>query len=178
MMLARCTTYAFLVIVPGPILAASADTAYAETATAAGLAENAAPFTLEALTATRQRPLFSPTRHPPIVPVALPAPPPPEPVATKPPPPSAVLIGVIFGPSTRMAIVKSGAADKPVTLRESQPLDGWTIETIESDRIILAYQSERFTLKLRRALGEAGGEPDETSHHPLRGPARRDPRTR
>lgn len=178
MMLARCMTYVFLVVAPGPFLAASAETANAGTASASDPGQSAAPLTLEALTATRQKPLFSPTRHPPIVPVAPPPPPPPAPVATKPPPPNAALIGVIVGPSTRMAIVKSGAADKPVTLRESQLFDGWTIETIELDRVILAYQDDRFTLKLHRAPGEAGGEPDETSRHPTREPARRDPRTR
>lgn len=136
-------------------------------------------LTLETLTATRLRPLFSPTRHPPIVPVAAPPPQPPEPVAPTPPPPTATLIGVVIGPSTRMAIVTSGSAEKPVTVRPGLSLGGWTVENIEPDRVVLAYQSDRFTLLLRRGQNRTDASPIDRGSPAARSrPPRRDPLSR
>lgn len=167
-----------ILAVVGTMLANSVDGTSAETANTSGTGKGDTPLSLEALTATRLRPLFSPTRHPPIMPVALPPPLPTVPLVTKPQPPSVILIGVIVSPSIRLAILKPDNGSKPLTLSENQSIDGWTVVKIEPDSVILGNQSERFSLKLRRAQADVNLERDLVLQaSPLRGHQWRDPRT-
>ncbi len=78
-----------------------------------------------------------------------------------------------------MAIVKSESADKPLTVRPGLSLDGWTIESIEPDRVVLAYQSDRFTLMLRRGHNRTDTSPIDSGSPAARSrPPRRDPLSR
>jgi general secretion pathway protein N len=104
------------------------------------------PF--EALSATRERPLFVPTRRPP-------TPPPVKAVQrsemppTPPAAPNIVLLGIIDendGESAR-ALVRLGAG-KPLRLRVGEDVAGWKVARIEARRLILtlAERSAEFTL--------------------------------
>jgi general secretion pathway protein N len=107
---------------------------------------SAQPF--DALSATRERPLFVATRRPPAPPPVkvvhrseVPAPPPPA--------PNVVLLGIIDendGESAQ-ALVRLGAG-KPLRLRVGDDVAGWKVARIEGRRLILtlAERSAEFTL--------------------------------
>jgi general secretion pathway protein N len=103
---------------------------------------------LEALSASRERPLFVPSRRPPApapVKIVRRSEAPPSP----PPAPNVVLLGIISdadGEGTR-AVVRLGA-DKPLRLRIGEEVAGWKVASIEERRLILtlAERSAEFTL--------------------------------
>ncbi len=95
---------------------------------------------LAALSATRQRPLFSPTRRPP---------PPPPPaglgnggilaptVALPPPKPNLQLSGIILGGGQEVALVKRGGDTRVVSVGVGTPIDGWIVSEIAPRAITL-----------------------------------------
>ena len=94
------------------------------------------------LSATRDRPLFSPTRQPPPKPVAAvvsrPEPPPP-------PPPSVVVLGIVSEDGDGRAAIRSGdkhPGDKVERVRIGDDVGGWKVERIEPRRLVL-MQGER-----------------------------------
>jgi hypothetical protein len=65
---------------------------------------------LERLSATRERPLFSPTRRPPPPPpTTVQGPPPPPP---PPPPPDVALLGVVMDGEQARAVIRASPADR------------------------------------------------------------------
>ncbi|MCW1842733.1 hypothetical protein [Prosthecomicrobium hirschii] len=130
--------------------------------TAPGWAVSIETLSLDGLSATRDRPLFVPSRRPPPPPppavvapppvVVLPAdpgPPAPEPVA----PPTAVLTGVIVGGETRIAVFR-GDDGKPLTVRQGEEIQGWTVAEVQVRSITLEQNGETLELALK-APGEA-----------------------
>src|SRR6266481_2765256 len=95
---------ALLLMVPVPALAADAPP-QAEGQSGAAPASPLAMQPLDQLSATRERPLFSPTRRPVPAPIAhVPeAPPPPPP---PPPPPNVALFGIVMDGDEARAIVR------------------------------------------------------------------------
>jgi hypothetical protein len=90
---------------------------------------------LDRLSATRERPLFSPTRRPPPPPpvvVHAPEPPPPPP-----PPPSVMLFGVVTDGDEARAIVRTGPATDVMRVRIGDDIAGWKVSQIDGQRIIL-----------------------------------------
>lgn len=102
---------------------------------------------LRELEATRQRPLFSPTRRPP---------PPPAPVnetvvpvaPSVKPPPDIKVSGIILGDDRSVAIVRLGQDPNSVHLWVGSQVDGWTVEAIEARRILLRLGSRSLTADL------------------------------
>ncbi|MCA6120293.1 hypothetical protein J6500_00015 [Bradyrhizobium sp. WSM 1704] len=96
---------------------------------------------LQQLSATKDKPLFSPTRRPPpkpVAPVARQEPPPPPA-----PPPSVVVLGIVSeNGGGRAAIRTAGTSDKVVRVRTGDDVDGWKVERIEPRRLVLT-QGER-----------------------------------
>ncbi|MBT9289615.1 hypothetical protein [Prosthecodimorpha staleyi] len=124
---------------------------------APGWAISIETLTLDGLSATRDRPLFVPSRRPPpppppaVVappPVAVlpadPGPPAPEPVV----PPTAVLTGVIVGGETRIAVFR-GDDGKPLTVRQGEEIQGWTVAEIQARSITLEQNGEQLELALK-----------------------------
>jgi hypothetical protein len=121
---------------------------------------------LDRLSATRERPLFSPTRRPP--------PPPPPPVvhsAEPPPPPSVALFGVVMDGNEVRAIVRTGPAAGTMRVRVGDDIDGWKVAQIEGRRLVLVLDNRIATFTMfagNRANGAlrsgpevpAGGGPD------------------
>lgn len=87
---------------------------------------------LEELTATRERPLFSPTRRPPTI-VAAPDAPPPITEAVALP---FELTGIARGDDVRIAILHNKTTNEELRVREGDKLDDWVLESV-SDRFIL-----------------------------------------
>jgi general secretion pathway protein N len=101
------------------------------------------------LSATRERPIFSPTRRPPALPAAAPAPivrrADPAPPS---PPPDVVLLGVVIGPDTADALVHSESPDKTLRVRIGDDIGGWKVSRIEQHELVLslADRSAIFTI--------------------------------
>jgi general secretion pathway protein N len=91
------------------------------------------PIPLSTLSATRDRPIFSPSRRPPPVAAIGPRIEPtraPPPVTPEPPRPSLALIGVVVGASDALAIFLDQASKGTVRMRPGQEHQGWVLSTV------------------------------------------------
>jgi general secretion pathway protein N len=121
---------------------------------------------LKSLTATRERPLFSPSRRPPPRPVtSFAAPPKPaEPALppAEPPRPQLALIGVIAGEQDGVAVLLDEMTKEVVRLRKNEGHGGWILRSIKGREATL--QRDAFTAVLTlpapgAALPSAAGQP-------------------
>jgi general secretion pathway protein N len=87
---------------------------------------------LSVLTATQERPIFSPSRHPP--PRAAVAPvdrnPPAPPKAAEPEHPLLTLVGTVLGEDEAIAVFLDRTNQKAVRLRQGETHDGWTLSSV------------------------------------------------
>jgi general secretion pathway protein N len=100
---------------------------------------------LDRLSATRERPLFSPTRRP----TPPPPPPPPEaaPVAVAPQPPNVQLFGIVVDDEGARAIVRSGT-EKVDRVQIGDDIGGWKVAQIEGRRLVLSLDGRFATFTL------------------------------
>jgi hypothetical protein len=98
---------------------------------------------LDRLSATRERPLFSPTRQPPPPPPVIPDRGPPIL-----PPPNVALLGVIMDGEDASALVRAGPAAKLSRVRIGDDLGGWKVGQIEARQLVLVLdgRTARFTI--------------------------------
>jgi hypothetical protein len=98
------------------------------------------------LAATRNRPLFSPTRRPspPIV-TAAPAPLPVQITAEKPP---LVLIGTVVSDNEAIAVFRDQSTKRTVKLRTGLRLDGWALLTVNKKDVVLRKDNTTVSLAL------------------------------
>lgn len=90
------------------------------------------------------RPPFSATRRPP------------EPrrtvVVTKPQPiarPKILLVGTFVNSASGVAVIQKAGVEKQIRLSLGETIDGWKLERILPDRILLKSKDEAFEVKLR-----------------------------
>ena len=121
---------------------------------------------LSSLTATRERPLFLPSRRAPAAAVAGPVaiapslPPPPPPA--EPDRPALTLIGVITGESEGFAVFLDHASNNVVRLKTGQDHSGWVLRAVKGREATLHKngKSEILALPVPGAGGLVGGEPN------------------
>ena len=111
----------------------------------AALANPLASRPLESLSATRDRPLFAPSRRPP--------PPPAAPVvraveAMPAPPPSVVLLGIVTEANEARAMVRGDASGKVVPARLGDEIGGWKVTQIEPRRLVLSIDDRSVSFSL------------------------------
>jgi general secretion pathway protein N len=99
---------------------------------------------LDRLSATRERPLFSPTRRP--------TPPPPlpseaAPIAVVPQPPNVQLFGIVMDDEGARAIVRAGT-EKVDRVQIGDDIGGWKVSQIEGRRLILSLDGRFATFTL------------------------------
>ena len=93
-----------------------------------------------------RRPPFSATRRPPQPrPVTSVSKPQPQSL----PKPRIVLVGTFVNSVSGVAVIQKLGADKQLRLSLGETIDGWTLERIQRDRIVLRSKSESFEVKLR-----------------------------
>ncbi|HEX8168205.1 MAG TPA: type II secretion system protein GspM [Beijerinckiaceae bacterium] len=138
----------------------------APAAPAEGLSNPLAGQPLEALSATRDQPLFAPTRRPPA--------PPPEPPAAgeepvqavaAPEPPALTLFGVVMEAEGARAIVR-GPGNESLRLRVGDMVGEWVVTQVERRRLVLSLgdRSETFSLFERKPdRPPRAGAPDGTA---------------
>ena len=94
---------------------------------------------LSALTATRDRPLFSASRRPPsaaVAPVAIEQPPPPPP-PTEPEKPNLVLVGTIVGDPDSFGIFIDQSSRTALRLKLGERHEGWTLRSVQKREAML-----------------------------------------
>lgn len=103
---------------------------------------------LESLSATRERPLFAPSRRRPATPLAAPppsaAPPPPPPPAR----PTLTLIGTVVGPVESLGIFLDPATKTVLRLKTGDAHDGWTLREVGPRSVTLRSSTASATLAL------------------------------
>jgi hypothetical protein len=101
---------------------------------------------LEQLSATRERPLFSPTRRPPPEPaVVVQGPPPPPP---PPPPPDVALYGIVMDGEQARAVIRANPADKLTRVGIGDDVGGWKVAQIEGRRLVLSLDGRLATFDM------------------------------
>ncbi len=98
---------------------------------------------LEHLSATRERPLFSPTRRPPPAPPTIVQGPPPPP--PPPPPPDVALLGVVMDGEQARAVIRASPADKMTRVTIGDDVGGWKVAQIEGRKLVLSLDGRLAT---------------------------------
>ena len=116
---------------------------------------------LSALTATRDRPLFTPSRRPPAAavagtPVVAPPPPPPPPAQEEPPP--LIFVGAVVSETEGFAIFLDQQTNRVVRLKLGQDHAGWVLKSVKAREATLQKDRQSATLALP-APGAGGGFP-------------------
>jgi hypothetical protein len=113
--------------------------AHAATTPATGLVSPLAAHPADRLSATRERPLFSPSRRPPAPPPApIIGPPPPAP---PPAPPNVTLVGIVMDTEEARAIVQAGPQNEIRRVRIGDDVGGWKVTQIEGRKLVLSLDS-------------------------------------
>jgi len=108
---------------------------------------------LSALAATRNRPLFTPSRRPPApvvanVPPPAPRAPPPPPPPTAPEHPNLTLVGTVAGENEGVAVFLDPGTHDTVRLRTGEGHSGWILQSVERSTAILQKGNQTETLAL------------------------------
>lgn len=98
---------------------------------------------LDRFSATRDRPLFSPTRRLPAPPVLVAAPPPPPP-----PPPNVALLGVVMDGEQAHAVIRAGPTEKVLRVSIGDDIGGWKVGQIEEKKLVLLLNGRTATFTM------------------------------
>src|ERR1700674_175964 len=124
------------------------------------IANPIAALPLDKFSATRDRPLFSPSRRPPFAPISHLALSEPGPPALPTPPPSIVLIGIVTQAHGSFAVVRTGtqaAMNDSISIRVGDQIKGWTVTQIEPFRLFLSRDDRLAAFTLFKGLGGLSG---------------------
>ena len=105
---------------------------------------------ISALDATRERPIFSASRRPPMPPVVAErvaaAPPPPKPA--EPEQPLLTLVGTAIGKPNNVAVVLDRTTKTLVRLHVGEAVSGWILRSVDSRTMTVEKNSQTVTLAL------------------------------
>ena len=105
---------------------------------------------METLAEVTERPLFTATRRPP----------PPDAVQENIGNASSfVLLGIVISKGERLAIVRHGRPPTAARLTEGQTIEGWTVQSIAPDRVVLKNADNEQSLKLKDLKEPPPGAP-------------------
>ena len=107
---------------------------------------------LRSLGATRDKPIFSPSRRPPPPPVVNVQPvavkPPPPPPSTKPQRPNLSLVGTIIGDDQSIAVFVEQGSNNVIRLRTGEAHQDWTLRSVQGRAVILQNGAQQETFEL------------------------------
>jgi general secretion pathway protein N len=105
---------------------------------------------ISALDATRERPIFSASRRPPMPPIVAErvaaAPPPPKP--PEPEQPHLTLVGTVIGKPINLAVVLDRATKTLVRIHVGEAVSGWILRSVDSRTMTVEKNSQTATLAL------------------------------
>jgi len=112
---------------------------------------------IEQLTASRDRPIFSASRRPPMPPaVHVAVAPPPPPAATPPPDrPALVLLGTIIGGALRVGIFHEETTARTLRLSVGESREGWILRSVSATDANFEAADRVATLVLRPSFQSA-----------------------
>ncbi len=159
-------------------VAAAADLApmaAAQPAPAAVLDNPVATLSLDHLEATRERPLFAPSRHrrqPVVLSVRQPPPPPPAPPA---PPPKIELHGTIVNADQALAIILSPTDNQTLLVHLGDEIAGWKVTEIDERKLVLTLDNRtaEYAIFVDKSTNDASApsqepQPDQPTPSPPR----------
>jgi hypothetical protein len=118
---------------------------------------------IDKLTATRERPLFTASRRPPVPPAT------PKPPAEAPPPPPAeperpqlTAVGTVTGEPQNVAVVQDQTTKSLLRLHVGEAVSGWFLRSIDTRSVTVKKNGEAVTLALP-APGSAPAKPPAVS---------------
>jgi len=116
---------------------------------------------LSALQETRARPIFSPSRRPPSLPVvaALPPPTPKPPPRREPDRLKLTLLGTVIGASDSIGVFVDEASKEVIRIRTGESHDGWTLRSLHRRAASFEKNYQEMTL----VLAPPGSEPSAPS---------------
>jgi general secretion pathway protein N len=105
---------------------------------------------ISALDATRERPVFSASRRPPMPPVVAQrvAAPPPPPKPAEPEQPLLTLVGTAIGTPKNVAVVLDRTTKTLVRLHLGEAVSGWTLRAVDPRTMTVEKNSQTVTLAL------------------------------
>jgi general secretion pathway protein N len=159
-----CCLQAWLTFVPA---------VQAQTITGSPLDNPVAMVSLDDLSATRARPLFSPSRRLPSPPsAAIQAPPPVQPPA---PPPNLQLYGTILHAEDALAIVLSPVTNQTVRVRIGDDIGGWKVSEIDEKKIVLSLEDRTavFTMFTEKPVEKTASDAEQDDQQEQADPPRR-----
>lgn len=146
------------------ILACAADEAPSGEVQAGAATTPLASQPLESLSATRERPLFSPTRRPPPPPpVNVQGPPPPPP---PPPPPDVALFGIVMDGENARAIIRASPSDKVTRVGIGDDVGGWKVAQIDARKLVLMLDGRLATFVMFTGKNAKSAQPDSALQQP------------
>ncbi len=112
---------------------------------------------ISALDVTRERPIFSASRRPPMPPIVAErvaaAPPPPKP--PEPEQPRLTLVGTVIGKPINLAVILDRTTKTLVRIHVGEEVSGWILRSVDSRTMTVEKNSQTVTL----ALPEPGSVP-------------------
>lgn len=134
---------------------------------------------LSALTATRERPLFLPSRRAPATAVAGPpvvaAAPPPPPAAPVEEAPPLTLVGVVASDTEGFAVFLDPATNSIIRLRTGQDHSGWVLQSVKGREVTMQKDKRSATLVLPQPGTAPSAGPGIPVAGPPRGPGGKEP---
>ena len=122
---------------------------------------------LSALTATRDRPLFSLSRRPPTAAIEANAEPAQAPAAAAPPErPAVKLIGTILSPATSVVLLRDSATQAVRRLRVGEATSGWRVKTVSLRSVTLEKGEQSAILGLPQPRDTPGEQTALSSPRP------------
>jgi hypothetical protein len=165
----RLTMCLCILLVP-ILITDGANAAEPQEPTAAALSNPLAAQSMDGLSVTIDRPLFSPSRRPPAPPAPLPhaeqvvAPP-----APPPSPPNLVLYGIVIDGESARAVVRV-ADNKILRAQIGDDIEGWKVSQIEGRKVVLSLDGRFATFTLfnhdREKRQDAGGQSSNQAGNP------------
>ena len=114
-------------------------------------------ISIESLHATRERPLFSPSRRPPM-PAVTDAPPVEPTVATAPPPepegPALNLLGLVIGGGEGYAVFISNTTHDIIRLKTGEGEGGWILRSVTDHQAVLERNNRAAVIRMPSATGD------------------------
>jgi hypothetical protein len=142
---------------------------HAATTPATGLLSPLAAHPADRLSATRERPLFSPSRRPPAPPPApIRGPPPPAP---PPAPPNVTLVGIVMDTEEARAIVQAGPQNEIRRVRIGDDVGGWKVTQIEGRKLVLSLDSRLATFTMFGGHGNPAPKVENKQLQPSSSPS-------
>jgi hypothetical protein len=110
-----------------------------------------AVHSLDRMSATRERPLFSPSRRPPAPPappiVQLPV------IAPPPPPPNVTLFGIVLEADEARALVRVPPKNEMIRVRIGEEIGGWKVTQIDGRKLVLSLDDRLATFTIFSGQG-------------------------